>query len=408
MDPGPGADAPHHPVERSLVLLVEPCAPLRRRLCRLAAEARGVRPALSDPALGALAQLLDQEFDAVLLEVDASAEGLGRLGALQREAPGATLVVVGAPADRARSRWLPGLDARRTQAPAEQVYEVLSSLVGRRAAVAAAPAGDEREAPVRAAPAGRAAAAGGAAARALRARASRLALAQQRSLAGLIAAEAAHDVQGPLGCVLAALDFVDCELASGRPDVPEVRRALSDARQAADRVERIARDLLVLSRQDDEVRAIDLREVVATALRIAGGELRRNASVRNEPGVVPPVLAGEHQLVRVVVNLLVNAVQALPPGDVERNEVRVRTRAERERVIVEVADNGCGMGPEVQARIFEPFFTTRPSGTGLGLAISRRIVASLGGSIGCESEPGRGTTFRVTLPAAAPGTLTTA
>jgi CheY-like chemotaxis protein len=119
----------------------------------------------------------------------------------------------------------------------------------------------------------------------------------------------------------------------------------------------------------------------------------------------PEVVANEARLGQVFLNLLLNAVQALPEGRVEQNEIRVVVRyGAGDRVIVEVHDNGVGIAPQVRGRIFEPFFTTKPVGigTGLGLAICHGIVTALGGSLTVESEVGAGSTFRVELPAARP------
>jgi CheY-like chemotaxis protein len=114
-------------------------------------------------------------------------------------------------------------------------------------------------------------------------------------------------------------------------------------------------------------------------------------------------MGNEARLVQVFINLLVNAAQAIPPGRVEENEIRITTAMGADGfVVVEVSDTGQGMAPEVSARLFEPFFTTKPmgQGTGLGLSISRNIIEGMGGSLTFRSTVGKGTTFRVTLPAA--------
>jgi CheY-like chemotaxis protein/anti-sigma regulatory factor (Ser/Thr protein kinase) len=113
------------------------------------------------------------------------------------------------------------------------------------------------------------------------------------------------------------------------------------------------------------------------------------------------VNADETRLGQVLVNLLVNAAQAIPPGNTDNNEVRIATRTNDEgKVVVEIADTGIGMPPEVLSRIFEPFFTTKSGGggTGLGLSICHGIVASFGGELTAESRVGKGSTFRLTLP----------
>jgi CheY-like chemotaxis protein len=107
----------------------------------------------------------------------------------------------------------------------------------------------------------------------------------------------------------------------------------------------------------------------------------------------------------VFLNVIMNAVQAIPLGAADQNEIRVRTRTdERGRAVVEIEDTGAGMTAEALGEIFMPLFTTRAPamGTGLGLSLSQRIVASLGGEIAFESEPGRGTRCRIVLPAGSP------
>jgi len=115
------------------------------------------------------------------------------------------------------------------------------------------------------------------------------------------------------------------------------------------------------------------------------------------------VVADESKLTQVIVNLLVNAAQAFTTADVTRNRVTVRLRR-HDRMILEVTDNGSGIDPAIRSRIFDPFFTTKaPSdGKGLGLSIAHGIVRSLGGDLECDSEPGVGSTFRISLPVAAP------
>src|SRR5262249_5187259 len=108
------------------------------------------------------------------------------------------------------------------------------------------------------------------------------------------------------------------------------------------------------------------------------------------------------RLGQVFLNLLVNAVQAIPDGSPTDHEIRIVTRMERGRVLVEIGDDGLGIPAEILPRIFDPFFTTKPIGvgTGLGLAICHGIVAAMNGEITVETELGRGTTFLVSLPAA--------
>src|SRR5262249_27955289 len=117
---------------------------------------------------------------------------------------------------------------------------------------------------------------------------------------------------------------------------------------------------------------------------------------------VPMVKANESRLGQVFLNLLLNAAQAIPDGAAAEHEIRIRTRTDPlGRAVVEISDTGKGIPDELRARVFDPFFTTKPvgEGTGLGLSICLGIVRSLGGEILLESEVGKGSTFRVALPA---------
>jgi CheY-like chemotaxis protein/anti-sigma regulatory factor (Ser/Thr protein kinase) len=134
---------------------------------------------------------------------------------------------------------------------------------------------------------------------------------------------------------------------------------------------------------------------------MVANEVRHRARLVEDYADTPTIVANESRLGQVILNLLVNAVQAIPEGNVQRNEVRVVTRNEGDRVCIAISDTGAGIPPEHCARIFDPFFTTKPVGvgTGLGLSICEGIVTSLGGEITVQSEVGKGTTFRVSLPA---------
>ena len=148
--------------------------------------------------------------------------------------------------------------------------------------------------------------------------------------------------------------------------------------------------------------AVDLRRVVETTLRIAAKEVKNRARLDLELQPVPPVVADEARLAQVVLNLITNAVHALP-DDGQAHRVTVVTRTSQAGwAVIEVSDTGDGIAPAVIGRIFDPFFTTKPTGvgTGLGLSICHGIVMGLGGQIEVDSKVGRGTTFRVALPPA--------
>ena len=227
-----------------------------------------------------------------------------------------------------------------------------------------------------------------------------LMLADRMASVGTLAAGVAHEINNPLAAVIANLEMAieDAEQLAESP--PELVEGLGDARTAAERVREIVRDLKIFSRANEERRgAVDVERVLDSTIRMAWNELRHRARLVKQYGRVPRVDGNESRLGQVFLNLIVNAIQAIPEGNYEAHAIRVATAVDGERVIVTIADSGPGIPPDVQRRLFTPFFTTKPVGvgTGLGLAISHRIVTGLGGEISFESEPGRGTVFRVAL-----------
>ena len=230
----------------------------------------------------------------------------------------------------------------------------------------------------------------------------RLELSQRMAGLGRLAAGVAHEVNNPLSSVIANLAFVAEELG-GAPSL-EVRQALREARDGAERVADVVRGLKTFSRPGDSARgAIDVREELEAAIRLARHELRHRATLQVQLDPVPPVVADAHELGQVFLNLLVNAAQAIPEGRADEQRVTVTARPRSDGwVAVEIGDTGAGIPPDVLDRIVEPFFTTKPLGvgTGLGLAIAHGIVANAGGRIEVESRVGVGSTFRVLLPPA--------
>jgi PAS domain S-box-containing protein len=245
---------------------------------------------------------------------------------------------------------------------------------------------------------------------------SQLIVSDRMASVGTLAAGVAHEINNPLAAVIANLDYIVEGLAdkgdpaAGRAGwidaltLEDIRGPLDDAREAAQRVRFIVRDLKVFSRSPTEEAngPVDVKATMESSVGMAWNEIRHRARLIKEYGVVPPVEANEARLGQVFLNLLVNAAQALPEGDADRNEIRIRTRLDGAQVIIEVSDTGAGIPPEIIGRIFDAFFTTKAvgAGTGLGLAICQRIVSDMGGQLTVESKVGSGTTFRVALPVA--------
>jgi signal transduction histidine kinase len=242
---------------------------------------------------------------------------------------------------------------------------------------------------------------------------AKLVLAERMASLGVLAASIAHEINTPLTYVVTALQLMDADLESAggdlsRLDSTRVKRRLDAVREGAARVRTIVRDLGRFSRPDDDrMVPVDLPSVVDSTLRVAKPQLHLRVVLRTDLRATGRVIASESRLAQVLLNLLVNAYQAMPEGrESGRNRIEVRTYDSGGEVTIEVSDNGEGIAPDLLDRIFDPFFTTRAAaGSGLGLAISRSLVAGMGGTMSVESRPGEGTTFRVRLRAVTAATL---
>jgi CheY-like chemotaxis protein len=146
---------------------------------------------------------------------------------------------------------------------------------------------------------------------------------------------------------------------------------------------------------------VDIRAVIGSVLKLVRKEVEARARLVLDLKETPPVIGNEARLVQVVLNLIVNAFQALRPDASGRNEVSVRTYSQGARVVIEVGDSGPGVPVADRERIFEPFFSTKEigMGTGLGLFVCRNIVRGLSGDVAVTDGPAGGALFRVTLPA---------
>jgi len=220
---------------------------------------------------------------------------------------------------------------------------------------------------------------------------------------GSLAAGVAHEINNPLATVCVNLELMAAAITGIEPR-GELESYLSDARDGAERVRVIIRDLMVFLRADDTRRApTDVTTVLESALRMVSHEIKHRARVIRDYGDVPLVETNEARLAQVFVNLMTNAAHSIPEGDPDHHQIRLRCSTDAAGCgVVSISDTGRGIPPDQQSRIFTPFFTTKLAGegAGLGLSICRRIVMELGGEIEFTSEPGRGTEFRVTLPAA--------
>jgi PAS domain S-box-containing protein len=244
---------------------------------------------------------------------------------------------------------------------------------------------------------------------------------------GTLAASVAHEINNPLTYVLGNLAAgteqlsavvrqlgdatkgdADQRLGASQEALTAVGVALTQARAGAERIGGIARDLHTFARPADEaVRPVALEAVIGSVLQLVRKEIEARARLTVELGATPPVRGNESRLVQVVLNLLVNAWQALPEARPDVHQISIRTRAEGADAIIEVSDSGPGVPPAHRDRVFDPFFTTKAvgAGTGLGLFVCRNIVEEMGGQISVGQGPAGGAMFRVRLPAAVGGAI---
>jgi two-component system, NtrC family, sensor kinase len=235
--------------------------------------------------------------------------------------------------------------------------------------------------------------------------------AQKLEALGRLAAGIAHEINNPLAFVVANVQFVREALDAPSPDLShepleELRAALAESCVGGERIKQIVRDLKAFAQPHDESMAvIDIRPAVDFSLKMAAAEIRRRAQLVTRFDEVPAVWAISGRLEQVFVNLLINAAHAIPPGATGNHQIRVTVHAIDDHVAVDISDTGVGIPPTNLERIFDPFFTTKPVGvgTGLGLSICHSIVTAFGGELTVESEEGKGSTFRVSLPSAGHG-----
>ncbi len=223
--------------------------------------------------------------------------------------------------------------------------------------------------------------------------------AQKMNAIGRLAGGVAHDFNNVLTAILGHVEF----LLEDPADAMEVREEATAIRDAADRASSLTEQLLMFSRhRSPAAEVLDLNDVVASMHSMLGRLIGEHIEFTVDLGVRPaPISGSRSQLEQVVLNLVVNAGEAMPDGgslSVETYSTRI---GDDHAIGLRVSDTGRGIEPDVRERIFEPFYSTRETGVGLGLSVVYGIVDNAGGEIGVDSNPGRGTTFEVRLPRAA-------
>ncbi len=241
---------------------------------------------------------------------------------------------------------------------------------------------------------------------------ARVARSERLAALGTMAAGVGHEINNPLTFVVLTLALMERALGTlpGDTTTEAFSTLLQRARYGTDRISAVVRDLQTVARPLTTGSAVaNPVPVLERCLQIADHQVRHRVRVICDFGPTPNVSCSEDRLVQVFLILIINAAQAIPDGQADKHWIRIATStADDGRVVIDISDNGAGIPPEDLDRVFEPFFTTKrgTEGTGLGLSICRGIIASLGGDIEVESEHGKGSRFRVLLPAsAAPETL---
>jgi signal transduction histidine kinase len=214
---------------------------------------------------------------------------------------------------------------------------------------------------------------------------------------GELSAVIAHEVRNPLGVIFNSL----ATLRRLLPQQDDARMLLGIVGEEAERLNRMVGDLLDFARpHEPQLYPEHLSEVVQGALAAAERALigTRPQLVADVPADLPPWPIDAQMIRQAVLNLVVNAIQAMPRGGRITIRARLESRAAASFMRLEVEDDGPGIAPELTDKVFQPFFTTRAAGTGLGLAVVKRIADAHGAELSLRSEDGRGSCFTLLLP----------
>jgi signal transduction histidine kinase len=228
--------------------------------------------------------------------------------------------------------------------------------------------------------------------------------------ASVLATGLAHEIANPLACLMAALDWTKERVGrmrqQGSADTAQIDRLVPDVELAlvsAQTITSLIRDFQLFLRPDEItpiVGAAEVKPAIERALQMARARLGSVTPVSTELGNAPPVRVPSTRITQIVLNLLMNAADALSERPWSANLVEVVLETVEGRAVIQVRDNGPGLSPELRRHLFEPGRTGKQTGAGLGLAISRQLARLSGGDITVTCPPGNGTVFRVVLPPA--------
>src|ERR1700719_2798091 len=226
---------------------------------------------------------------------------------------------------------------------------------------------------------------------------------------GELAASIAHELNQPLGSIVTSGDACLRWLAAKPPNLDEVRHAIEAVIRDGTRASTVIVRIRGLLRRGERLRErLDINDVIREVIALLDGEFRRNgASPRTDmPGNLPSVVVDRVLLQQVILNLIMNAMEAMRAVSDRVRVLRIRTEEQSSgRIVVLVQDSGVGIDPEHASRMFEPFYTTKVEGIGMGLTISRSIVEAHGGQLWAVANDGPGSPFCFTLPVDEAGKL---
>jgi C4-dicarboxylate-specific signal transduction histidine kinase len=219
---------------------------------------------------------------------------------------------------------------------------------------------------------------------------------------GELTASIAHEVNQPLAAVVTNAQACLRWLALDAPRPDEARAAVERIVRDSNRASEVIRRIRALAKKTDpQMVALDINDVIRKAISLGQREMRsQRVSLRTElASALPPVLGDRVQLQQVVINLVMNAVEAMAPVTDRPRDVIIRSQQDdANEVLVAVRDSGMGIDPDDAERLFNAFFTTKPSGMGMGLSISRSIIAAHGGRLWALLNADHGATFQFTVP----------
>lgn len=216
------------------------------------------------------------------------------------------------------------------------------------------------------------------------------------SALGNLAATVAHEVRNPLNAISMGLQRLKAEFRPTQ-DEAQYTRFIEIMRSEVQRLNSIVEQFLSLARPLDlKLESIRIDEFLQELILLTGSDAESSqVQIRLDiPSNLPPVRADRNYLKQLLLNLVLNGIQAMPVG----GTLTLTASTSRRNLMLTVTDNGTGIAPENLSRIFEPYYTTKPKGSGLGLSIARRIVETHGGVITVKSESGRGSSFQISLP----------